>query len=163
HVAVDGDGVPVACAATAANVNGTVLFERLVLTAFAAVARVRTVFADKGYDAEGDRALCRAFGAEPRLHKRGRPRGSGLGRGCWYEAGFHRSRGAVLRRMGRDDAAADSLGRALEVALPGRPLVGTPRRARCGPALAGSGTVPRAQRPARVGLRLFHRRLRYAG
>ena len=29
HVAVDGAGVPVACAATAANVNDTVLFERL--------------------------------------------------------------------------------------------------------------------------------------
>jgi hypothetical protein len=28
HVAVDGDGVPVACAATAANVNDALLFER---------------------------------------------------------------------------------------------------------------------------------------
>jgi transposase len=35
HVAVDGDGVPVACVATAANVNDTVLFERLFLVAFA--------------------------------------------------------------------------------------------------------------------------------
>jgi predicted ATPase len=34
----------------------------------------------------------------------------------WYDAELHRSRGAVLRRMGRDDAAADSLGTALEVA-----------------------------------------------
>ena len=32
-VAVTSDGVPVACAATAANVNDTVLFERLFLTA----------------------------------------------------------------------------------------------------------------------------------
>ena len=31
HVAVDGDGVPVACAATAANVNDTLAFERLFL------------------------------------------------------------------------------------------------------------------------------------
>jgi len=83
HVAVDGDGVPVACAATAANVNDTLLFERLFLTAFAVVAKVATVFADKGYDAEGNRELCRAFGAEPRLHKRGRPRGSGLGKRRW--------------------------------------------------------------------------------
>ena len=83
HVAVDGDGVPVACAATAANVNDTVLFERLFLTAFAVVARIGTVFADKGYDAEPHRELCRAFGAEPCLHKRGRPRGSGLGRRRW--------------------------------------------------------------------------------
>ena len=83
HIATTGDGVPVACAATAANVNDTLLFERLFLTAFAVVARIRTVFADKGYDAERNRELCRAFGAEPRLHKRGRPRGSGLGKRRW--------------------------------------------------------------------------------
>jgi Transposase DDE domain len=67
HVAVDGDGVPMACAATAANVNDTVLFERLFLGAFAVMARIRTVFADKGYDAEANRELCRTFGAEPCL------------------------------------------------------------------------------------------------
>ena len=38
HIATTGDGVPVACAATAANVNDTLLFERLFLTAFAVVA-----------------------------------------------------------------------------------------------------------------------------
>jgi Transposase DDE domain len=47
HVAVDGDGVPVACLATAANVNDTLVFERLFLAAFAVMARIRTVFADK--------------------------------------------------------------------------------------------------------------------
>jgi transposase len=83
HVAVDGDGVPVACAATAANVNDTLVFERLFLAAFAVMARIRTVFADKGYDAGHHRDLCRQFGAEPRLHKRGRPRGSGLGKRRW--------------------------------------------------------------------------------
>jgi transposase len=83
HVAVDADGVPVACTATAANVNDTLVFERLFLTAFAVVARIRTVFADKGYDAEHHRDLCRAFGANPRIHKRGRPRGSGLGKRRW--------------------------------------------------------------------------------
>jgi transposase len=83
HVAVDGDGVPVACAAAAANVNDTLVFERLFLAAFAVMARIRTVFADKGYDAERHRALCRSFGAEPRIHERGRPRGSGLGQRRW--------------------------------------------------------------------------------
>ena len=83
HVAVTGDGVPVACAATAANVNDTVLFERLFLTAFAVVAKIGTVFADKGYDAEGNREPCRAFGAGPRLHERGRPHGPGLGERRW--------------------------------------------------------------------------------
>ena len=83
HIATTGDGVPVACAATAANVNDTVLFERLFLAAFAVMARIRTVFADKGYDAEHHRDLCRAFGVEPRIHARGRPHGSGLGRRRW--------------------------------------------------------------------------------
>ena len=56
--------MPVACAATAANVDDTLVFERLFLSAFAVMARIRTVFADKGYDAEHHRELCRAFGAE---------------------------------------------------------------------------------------------------
>ena len=83
HIATRGDGVPVACAATAANVNDTLLFERLFLTAFAVVAKIATVFADKGYDAKRHRALCRRFGAEPRIHKRGQPSGSGLGTQRW--------------------------------------------------------------------------------
>ena len=70
HIAVTGDGVPVACLATAAHVNDTLAFERLFLAAFAVVARIATVFADKGYDAEANRALYRSFGAEPNIHKR---------------------------------------------------------------------------------------------
>ena len=83
HIATMGDGVPVACAATAANVNDTLVFERLFLAAFAVMARIRTVFADKGYDAEHHRDLCREFGAEPCIHKRGQPHGSGLGKRRW--------------------------------------------------------------------------------
>jgi transposase len=47
------------------------------------MARIRTVFAEKGYDAEHHRDLCRRFGAGPDIHKRGRPRGSGLGKRRW--------------------------------------------------------------------------------
>jgi len=83
HVAITADGVPVACAATAANVNDTLLFERLFLAAWAVLARIRTVFADKGYDAERHRDLCRRCGVEPRIHKRGQPHGSGLGQRRW--------------------------------------------------------------------------------
>jgi transposase len=83
HLAVDGDGRPVACLATAANVNDTLVFERLFLAGFAVMARVLTVFADKGYDAERHRGLCRMFGAEPFIHKRGQPPGSGLGQHRW--------------------------------------------------------------------------------
>src|SRR3712207_8380414 len=54
-IATDGDGVPVACMASAANVNDTLAFERLFLAAFAVMVRIRTVFADKGYDAEHHR------------------------------------------------------------------------------------------------------------
>ena len=81
--AITGDGIPVACAATAANVNDALVFERLFLSAFAVMARIATVFADKGYDAEANRILCRRFGAEPHIHKRGRPHGSGLGQRRW--------------------------------------------------------------------------------
>ena len=92
HVAVTGDGVPVACVATAANVNDTLVFERLFLSAFAVMAPaanasrfgdIATVFADKGYDAEHHRGLCRSFGAEPHIHKRRQPSGSGLGKRRW--------------------------------------------------------------------------------
>lgn len=83
HIATTGDGVPVACAATAANINDTLVFERLFLAAFAVMARIQTVFADKGDDAEPHRARCRKFGAEPCIHKRGQPHGSGLGKRRW--------------------------------------------------------------------------------
>jgi transposase len=83
HVATTGDGLPVACAVTGANVPDTVLFERLFLAAFAVLARIRTVLADKGYDAERHRELCRKFGTRPRIHKRGRAPGSGLGKRRW--------------------------------------------------------------------------------
>jgi transposase len=83
HIAVNGRGVPVACAVTAANVNDTVLFDRLFLAAFAVMARIRTVFADEAYSAERHRDLCRASGEKPRMGKRGRPRGSGPGKRRW--------------------------------------------------------------------------------
>lgn len=83
HIATDGDGVPVACLATAANLNDTLVFERLFLAACAVMARIRTVFADKGYDAGRHRVLCRAFAAKPGIHKRGQPRRSGLGKHRW--------------------------------------------------------------------------------
>ena len=47
------------------------------------IVRIRTVFADRGYDAAANRDTCRLSGAEPRIHKRGRPHGSGLGRRRW--------------------------------------------------------------------------------
>ena len=36
-----------------------------------------------GYDAERHRELCHAFAVEARIHKRGQPRGSGLGARRW--------------------------------------------------------------------------------
>jgi len=83
HVAVSGDGTPLACVATGANVADTLLFERLFLHAFAVVARIRTAYADRGYDAEANRILCRRFGVEPCIAKRRQPHGSGLGTKRW--------------------------------------------------------------------------------
>jgi hypothetical protein len=79
HLAVTDDELPVAALAIAANLLDTVLFERLFLMAFAVLARIKAVFADKGYDAEANRALCRAFGVEPCIGCRGQPQASGLG------------------------------------------------------------------------------------
>ena len=72
-----------ACAATGANVPDTVLFERLFLVAFTVPARIRTVLADKGYDAERHREFCHKFGFRQRIHGRGRAPGSGLGKRRW--------------------------------------------------------------------------------
>ena len=83
HIAVTRDGVPVARMATAANVNDTVMFERLFLAAFAVMARIRAVLADRGYDAKSNRAPCRSFGADPHIYKRRQPSGSGLGQQRW--------------------------------------------------------------------------------
>lgn len=41
------------------------------------------MFADNGHGGEANRALCRASGAGPYVHERGRPYGSGLGRRRW--------------------------------------------------------------------------------
>jgi transposase len=83
HIAINGDGVPVACRVPAANVPDTLLFERLFLAALGVLARIRTLYTDKGYDAERHRKLCRACKVKPFIHKRGRPHGSGLGRYRW--------------------------------------------------------------------------------
>lgn len=72
-----------ACAVTGANVNHTVLFGQLFLAATAVMARIAKVFADKGYDAKRNRQLCLAYHAEPFIHERKRPPGSGLGRRRW--------------------------------------------------------------------------------
>src|SRR3954447_20231143 len=96
HVATTGDSVPVACAVTAANVNDTLPFERLFPAAFAVTARIRTGFADKDYDAEHHRKLCRRFGTEPHIHKHGLPHGSGLDKQrCPVERSFTSERSST--------------------------------------------------------------------
>lgn len=83
HLAVTCDGLPVACAATGANVNDTTMFERLFRAALRVMGRVRTAYADRGYDAEGHRALCRAHQVRPRIARRNTKHGSGLGKKRW--------------------------------------------------------------------------------
>jgi hypothetical protein len=80
HPTVRADGTPLACREAAADVNGTPAFERLFL---AAPACVCTVFADKGYDAESNRTLCRTSHAALCIHKRGQPHASGPGEYRW--------------------------------------------------------------------------------
>jgi len=112
HIATDGEGVPVACLATAANVNDTLVFERLFLAAFAVMARIRTVFADKGYDAEHHRKLCRAFHAEPSIHKRGQPAArdwaSGAGRSNAAMPGYWRTDASPCAMTGSASSSSHS-------------------------------------------------------
>jgi hypothetical protein len=93
HIAVDGDGVPVACATTAGNV--TLVFERLSLAAFAVTARIRTVFADRGCDAEHHRNLCPTSAPNRRSTRRlgyvDRNLASGAGQSSAATPGFWRT------------------------------------------------------------------------
>jgi hypothetical protein len=73
----------VACGVTAANVPDTLLYEWLLLAALGVMARIRTIYTRKGYDAERHRQLFRACKVKSFIHKRGRPHGSGLGRYRW--------------------------------------------------------------------------------
>lgn len=89
HLAVTKDGLPLACAATGANINDTVLFGRLFRMALLVASRIRTAYADRGYDAEANRDLCRRHGVRPRIGKRGTGHGSGLGRKRWPVERIH--------------------------------------------------------------------------
>jgi hypothetical protein len=93
YLAVDVDGLPVACVASAANVIDTVLFERLFLAAFAVLARVRTVFADRATTPSGTVRSAAASGRSPastgaanrtdRVSALGGGRSSAAWLGCW--------------------------------------------------------------------------------
>ena len=83
HLAVTRDGLPVACAATGANVNDTTMFAALFRAALRVMGRITTAYADRGYDAESHRALCRAHQVRPQIAKRNTKHGSGLGKKRW--------------------------------------------------------------------------------
>ena len=53
------------------------------MATFVVMARVRTTFADKDYEAESNRTLCCRSRTEPCIGKRGQPHGLGLGTRCW--------------------------------------------------------------------------------
>ena len=82
-VAVTRDGLPIARAATGANVNDTVLFERLFRMALAVMGHIGTAYADREYAAESSLALCRGHGVRPRIGRRRTRHGSGLGKRRW--------------------------------------------------------------------------------
>ncbi|MDB5314821.1 MAG: family transposase [Rhodospirillales bacterium] len=66
YIAVDGEGVPLACAVTANNVHDA----RLRAPGPRGVhghGQDPNVFADKGYNAEQHRTLCQSFAAELRI------------------------------------------------------------------------------------------------
>ena len=86
HILTDGKGVPLAASLTAANRND--ITEMLPLVdAVPPVAgkpgrprqRPDKLYADRGYDGEEKREALRERGIEPKIAKRGKPHGSGLG------------------------------------------------------------------------------------
>ena len=90
HVLTDGQGVPLAAATTAANVNEVTQLRRLV----EAIPPVRgkpgrprrrpdRLYGDRGYDSEPERRWLRRRGIEPFLARRGTEHGSGLGVYRW--------------------------------------------------------------------------------
>ncbi|HXY10256.1 MAG TPA: IS5 family transposase [Terriglobales bacterium] len=90
HVLTDGQGVPLATATTAANVNEVTQLRRLV----EAIPPVRgkpgrprrrpdRLYGDRGYDSEPERRWLRRRGIEPFLARRGTEHGSGLGVYRW--------------------------------------------------------------------------------
>jgi transposase len=90
HLVTDGQGLPLAVALTAANVNDSVVFEGL-LDDVPAVrtpsgrrrCRPDTVHADKGYDARHCRAYLRRRGIKARIARRGIESSQRLGRDRW--------------------------------------------------------------------------------
>lgn len=90
HVLVDGHGIPLAEAVTAANVHDTVELIPLVI-AVPPVAgkpgrpkvRPAVVQGDRGYDSEPARRILRWLGIKPLLARRRTEHGSGLGRTRW--------------------------------------------------------------------------------
>ena len=86
HLAVDADGVPLACILTAANRNDVTQLIPLVDAippvrgkAGAPLAKPKEVMGDRGYDSNPHRMRLSARGIGTAIARRGEPHGSGLG------------------------------------------------------------------------------------
>lgn len=87
---VDGNGVPLVIRTAGANTSD----HRQILPVVLDYPRIGgkpgrpkelpdELFADRGYDSEGTRALLRWLGIEPHIARRGESHGSGLGKVRW--------------------------------------------------------------------------------
>jgi transposase len=90
HLVCDGQGLPLAVALTAANVNDSLVFEELVddvpavrMPSGRRRCRPGTVHADKGYDARHCRAYLRRRGIKARIARRRIESSQRLGRQRW--------------------------------------------------------------------------------
>ncbi len=79
HAVVDGDGLPLAVVASAANVNDTQLLPHLLNRALVVCANIGRLIADAGYDSRDNRECCHMCGVLPLIRARGDKHGSGLG------------------------------------------------------------------------------------
>lgn len=110
HLLIDGNGVPLAVALTAANVADTTTLE-MMLDAVQPISgpsgrprrRPRKLHADKGYSSANNRRACRRRGILARIARPGIESSEKLGRHRWkVERSFawlHRFRRLLIRSM----------------------------------------------------------------
>jgi transposase len=114
HLLIDGNGVPLAVALTAANLADTTTLE-MMLDAVQPISgprgrprrRPRKLHADKGYSSAKNRRACRRRGIQPRIARPGIESSEKLGRHRWKVerslAWLHRFRRLLIRWERRDD------------------------------------------------------------
>jgi len=105
---VDGNGIPLACQVSAANVHDVCgLLPTVVACPLGDHGTAERLYADRAYGSAGHEGILRWMGIEPVFAQRNTPHGSGLGRvRCVVErtiANLHQNRRLKVRYEWRSD------------------------------------------------------------